>query len=79
MLKGVGNNLPVIEAYGEGDVTLTAAANLLAGIGFLTDLMNKPKDSFRYELEAKLDVGTFMPAIRVRDAGEVSLRSAGND
>lgn len=79
LLKGVGNNLPVIEAYGEGDLILTAAVDLLAGIGLIADLMSEPKDSFKYALEAKLDVGTFLPAIRVRDSGEVSLRSSAKD
>ena len=33
IIKGVGNELPVIEGYGEGSFTLTAGVNLLAGIG----------------------------------------------
>jgi LEA14-like dessication related protein len=73
LVKGVGNELPVIEGYGKGDLTLTASANLFAGIGLIRDMMSSPKDSFTYDLEAKLDVGTFTPAIRVRDKGEISL------
>ncbi len=77
LVKGVANDLPVIDAYGEGDVTVTAAANLFAGIRLITELMSGPRDSFDYSLEAKLDVGSFIPAIRIRDAGTVSLRSSG--
>ncbi|MDH3339353.1 MAG: LEA type 2 family protein [Gammaproteobacteria bacterium] len=78
IIKGVGNELPVIDAYGEGEFNLTASANLFAGIRLITDLMRNDRDSFRYELEAKLDIGAFRPAIRVRDAGEISLRPGAN-
>lgn len=74
LVKGVSNQLPVIEGYGTGDITLTAAPNLVAGVRLITDLLSGPRDTFRYALEAKLDVGTFIPAIRVRDEGEISLR-----
>jgi LEA14-like dessication related protein len=76
LMKGVANDLPVIDAYGEGKFKLTAAANLFAGIGLITDLMRNSRETFNYSLEAKLDVGAFIPAIRIRDAGEVSLRPA---
>jgi hypothetical protein len=45
----------------------------------LRDLMSESTVSFWYEFEAKLDIGTFRPAIRATDSGENSLRpSAGN-
>ena len=75
LIKGVANDLPVIEAYGTGDVTLTATPDVLGGIQFFTELMRDPRDAVNYELEAKLDVGTFVPAIRVRDEGRISLRA----
>lgn len=75
LIKGVASDLPVIEAYGEGEFKLTAAANLLAGARFVADLLRSEKDSFRYELEAKLDVGGLRPTIRVRDAGDIALGS----
>lgn len=74
LIKGVDNDLPIIEGYGEGDITVTATPNLLAGIRLITDLMSGPRDTFRYSLEAKLDVGAFTPPIRVRDEGEISLK-----
>lgn len=75
IIKGVSNQLPVIEGYGEGDVTLTATASLLAGMRVLGKLMSAPDNSVDYALEAKLDVGRFMPPIRVRDEGAISLRA----
>jgi len=74
LVKGVENELPVIEGYGEGDVRLVAQPNLLGGIRLVTDLMASPRDRFSYALEAKLDVGRFAPAIRVRDEGEIALQ-----
>ena len=73
IIKGVGNELPVIEAYGEGELSLTATANLFAGIKLITDLMRNERESFSYEFEAKLDTGAFRPAIRVSDSGEIRL------
>lgn len=75
LIKGVANDLPVIEGYGTGDVTLTATPDVFGGIQFFTELLRDPRDTVNYELEAKLDVGTFVPAIRVRDKGQISLRS----
>lgn len=79
LIKGVGNDLPVIEAYGQGEFKLTASANLLAGMRLLGDLMNGPKDSVPYEFEAKLDIGALRPAIRVKDSGAISLQSFGTN
>jgi LEA14-like dessication related protein len=74
LIKGVGNDLPVIEGYGEGDFIVTAAASLFEGAMLLKDLVGGPMDTLNYEFEAKLDVGTFIPAIRVKDEGEFSLQ-----
>jgi LEA14-like dessication related protein len=74
LIKGVANELPVIEAYGEGSFMLTGSPNLIAGIRFLTGLAGESKESVRYELEARLDGGAFRRRIRVQDSGEISLR-----
>ena len=73
LIQGVGNDLPVIEGYGEGDITLNASANLFAGVGLIRELMSSQKDTLSYSFEARLDPGALRPSIRVRDAGEVSL------
>ncbi len=76
LIKGVGNNLPVIEGYGEGDITLIASADLFAGVGLIRELVSSQKDTLRYSFEAKLDPGALRPSIRVKDSGEVSLSGA---
>ena len=77
LIKGVGNDLPVIEGYGEGDITLNASADLFAGVGLIRELMSTQKNTLSYEFEAKLDPGALRPSIRVRDSGEVSLAGMG--
>jgi LEA14-like dessication related protein len=76
LIKGVGNDLPVIEGYGEGVITLNASADLFAGVGLVRELMSSQKDTLSYQLEAKLDPGALRPSIRVKDSGEVSLSGA---
>ena len=74
LIKGVGNDLPVIDGYGEGEFTVTATASLFEGAMLLKDLVSGPVDALSYKFEAKLDVGTFVPAIRVTDEGEFNLQ-----
>ena len=74
ILTGASNTLPVIEAYGEGDVTIEAAMDLFSGIQFLADLTQKKKQTpLTYSLEAKLDTGTLFPIVRVEKKGQFKL------
>lgn len=80
LVKGVGKDFPVIEGYSEGVVTLTASANLLAGIRFVGDLMQNNGESLEYEFKAKLDLGGLYPSIKVTETGQINLNNpaAGN-
>jgi len=73
IINGVANELPVIEAYGEGSFTVTAGVNILAGIKLLRSLMNQSDGTFDYAFEAKLDPGAYRRKIRVTDSGSISL------
>jgi LEA14-like dessication related protein len=74
VLTGVSNDLPVIEAYGQGDVLLQGRVDLFSSISFFTDLARKggPRD-LSYRLDAKLDVGTLYPVIRISEKGSLNL------
>ena len=74
ILNGVSNKMPVIAAYGDGDITLSATANLLNSMRLLASLMQNNQDQVAYEMSAKLDIGTFAPAIHVKEVGEISLK-----
>ena len=76
LIKGVGNNLPVIEGYGEGSFTVTAGFSVLAGIRLFRSLMEKEGDSFDYSFEAKLDPGPYKRKIYIADSGSLSLSGA---
>ena len=73
LIKGVGNDLPVIEGYGEGSFTVTAGVNVIAGFKLFRSLMQKDNDSFDYSFEAKLDPGAYKRKIRISDRGSISL------
>lgn len=73
LVKGVGKGFPVIDGYSEGEVTLTASANLLAGIRFIGDMMQTGQEALEYTFEAKLDLGGLYPSIRVREQGRLDL------
>jgi len=73
ILTGVENELPVIEGYGEGNVTLTATADLFNSISLISDLMRQPRDTFTYEFVARLDLGGIYSDIPVEKKGQVSL------
>ncbi len=77
ILTGVSNKLPMIEAYGEGDVVLKASVDLFSSIKFFTNLMNNPiKDQISYSLNAKLDAGSLHPLIRAAKKGQINLKQA---
>lgn len=73
VLTGVSNKLPVIEAYGDGDVKLAATADLFGSISLLTDMIQKQRNTFRYALNVKMDIGGIRPNIHVRKEGNISL------
>jgi len=78
LVKGVGKDFPVIEGYSEGEVKLTASANLLAGIRFIGDMMQSQGESLEYEFKAKLDLSGLYPSIKIRETGAFDLGGTGN-
>jgi len=73
LVKGVGKDFPVIEGYTEENVKLTASANLLAGMRFVSSMMQSHDGAFEYEFKAKLDLGGLYPSIRIRETGDINL------
>lgn len=74
IMTGVSNQLPKIEAYGEGDVILIASIDIFSSLGFFSDLIrNQKKDKISYSLNAKLDAGSLYQLIRVTKEGTLSL------
>jgi hypothetical protein len=78
VVKGVGKDYPLIEGYSEQTISLTATANLFAGVRLVMDMMNSPGGELEYEFEAKLDTGGFGPSIKVREKGSFRLDGRSN-
>lgn len=74
LISGVTSDLPLIAAYGEGDIVVQATTDLFSGLKLVSELMARPRESFTYELEAKFDMGGLLPNIRVRESGEIDLQ-----
>ena len=73
VVKGVGKDFPVFEAYSEQTIKLTASANLFAGVRLVMDLVNSPNEELNFEFEAKLDTGGFGRSIRVKESGSFRM------
>jgi hypothetical protein len=74
IITGASNNLPEIEAYGEGDIILNSSVDLFNSISFISDLIrNQGKEQISYDLNTKLDAGVLYPLIRVSKKGTISL------
>jgi len=69
LVSGVSNEIPNIPAYGEGVVLLNGSTNLISGGRFIFDLLQGNKDTLTYDLEAKIDVGAFIPSIKIVENG----------
>ena len=73
VLFGVANQLPTIDAYGEGEVVLQARPDLFSTIKLFGELLSRPRDTVKYTFDASLDVGVLFPKIKVTKSGVMSL------
>lgn len=74
VVSGVSGDIPDVPAYGDVAVELEAGASLIGGAKFVYDLVQSDRESIDYELEARLDLGTFVPTVKVVETGQVSLQ-----
>ena len=73
IISGVANELPIIEGYGEEDVLLEAMVDVIGGAKLLQSLVHNHKGSIEYGFNAKLDLGSFQPPLRISEKGEFSM------
>ena len=73
VVSGVSGDIPDVPAYGDIVVNFEAGTSLVGGARFVYDLIQSSDGIIDYKLEAKLDVGTFSPAIKLIENGQVSL------
>lgn len=73
MITGVSNDLPIVPAYGEADVRISAMVSLFGTIRLLNDLMTRNPERVEYEFDARMDIGRSRPRLHIRDSGVISL------
>jgi len=72
VLAGVASDLPRIAGYGEDDITINATVDLLSGAKLIRALLIQPTSSLDYTFNAKLDMGSFMPTMNIKEKGQIS-------
>ncbi len=73
ILAGASNKLPLIEAYGQQDITLQASVDLLGSAILLGDILALPKDEYEYTFDAKLDIAGIFNSVVIREEGKIPL------
>lgn len=73
LIKGVGKDYPQIDGYSQGDISISASANVFNGVRFIHNMIEHPNDRLDYEFNAKLDLGGFFSSLRVSESGSFSL------
>lgn len=77
LLTGAASDLPIVPAYGSAEFSVDLSPDLLGGLRLIGDLMANPSNTFDYRFAARLDVGGWLPNIRVEEAGQLSGLNAG--
>ena len=77
LVKGVGKGYPQIEGYSEGNINLTASANLLSGIRLITGMMQQKNEPLEYEFKAKLDLAGFFQSLKISETGTLDFNDLG--
>jgi len=76
LVSGVSNDIPTIAGYADTSLEVIATLDWLNGLRLLKSLIDSPDSSVSYELDAKLDPGTFLPAFHVTERGVIDLAQA---
>lgn len=74
VITGVSNDVPVIEGYSEGIVTLDASLKLLQVLRLLSSLGQTTADELTYRFTAKIDFRGLIPTQRVEEEGKITLK-----
>lgn len=74
VITGVSNDIPVIEGYSEGVVTLDASLKLFQVLRLLASLGQTTADELTYRFTAKIDFKGLIPTQRVEEEGQITLK-----
>ena len=73
VVTGVTNDVPLIEGYSEGVVTLDAGLQLFQLMKLLTALGTNRGEPLEYRFVAKIDFKGLVPTQRIEEKGELTL------
>ena len=73
VVAGVTNDVPLIEGYSEGVVTLDAGLQLFEVVKLLTTLGKSQGEPLEYRFVAKIDFKGLVPTQHVEEKGELVL------
>lgn len=73
LVSGVTNDVPRIDAYSEGIVTLDASLQMFELLRLLAGLGTAPADELDYRFSAKIDFKGLVPTQRVEETGQINL------
>lgn len=74
VLSGVSHQIPLLRAYEETPVSLDVSANILELVRLLEYFSRKGVTSeVNYNIDAKLDFSSMLPAMRVKETGVIPL------
>lgn len=74
VISGVSNEVPKIEGYSEGVVTLDASLQLFQMLKLLASLGQNQGDDLEYSLSAKIDFRGLVPTQRIEETGTLNLK-----
>ncbi|MDG2271662.1 MAG: LEA type 2 family protein [Halioglobus sp.] len=73
IITGVANDIPVIDGYDDGVITLEAGLQLIEMLRLIAGLGASQSDPLVYRFSAKIDFNGLVPAQRVEESGEIKL------
>ncbi|MCB1699625.1 MAG: LEA type 2 family protein [Halioglobus sp.] len=73
VVTGVAKDIPVIEGYSEGVVSLEASLKMLQVLRLLASLGETDTDELTYKFVAKIDFKGLVPTQRVEEEGKITL------
>jgi LEA14-like dessication related protein len=73
VISGVTNEVPRIEGYSEGVVTLDANLQLFEVLRLLASVGTNGRQELAYRFSAKIDFSGFVPTQRIEETGEITL------
>jgi len=73
VFSGVTDQVPPLKSYQETPVELAMSANVIEILHLMEAFREMPVQEMTYSLEAKLDFGAWLPAIRVSQTGDLPI------